>query len=134
VTIRDHEDDRELPLDCEDSDRDEDYDPRPRRRSHRGSTTNVPDTRVSKFIAWGWTALGAAFVTGVWLAANNLWEINRTLAKDAVYKEWMAQQLADVRALNDRQEDHINAIDRQVQTWEGRNLRGGPVVGAQRGK
>lgn len=80
----------------------------------------------SKLVAWFWGALGMAAVTGLWIAGNNLYQINLTLAANAVRDQEQDRQLAEMRALNDRQEDHINSVDRRVYTLEGRNLRGGP--------
>ncbi len=111
---------------------DEDYEPLDfedephRRRSHRGSTAYMPDKRFSTLIGWAWTALGAAAVTGVWVFSSNLYQLNQTVAKEAIYREWMAQQIADTKALDERQEDHFHAIDNEIATMKGTNLRGPP--------
>jgi hypothetical protein len=100
------------------------YDPRPR-RSHRGSTNNVSrDPRMSKLLAWAWGALGAAAVSGIWIGSNNLYQINLTLAADVVWKQEVMRQIIEQKEMNYRQEDHFRAVDKKLDTWEGRNLRG----------
>jgi hypothetical protein len=99
---------------------------------HGGARISLRDGRVSKVLAWCYGSIGMAIVTGTWVAANNLYQINLTLAAYAVSKQEFDRQLVEIRALNERQEDHINAVDRRVYTLEGRNLRGGPDAPATR--
>ena len=99
-----------------------------------GGRIQMRDDRVSRVMAWLAVTLGSAFVTGVWIAANNLFEINRTLAANAVQVQWMSQQIAEAKELNERQEEHINAVDRRVYTLEGRNMRSGPDAETRRGR
>jgi hypothetical protein len=112
--LTDHSDDEQTPLTGLNS---------------RGASIVIKDPRMSKLLAWFYGSLGMACVTGSWIAANNLYQINLTLAADAIVKQEMARQLAEQRALNERQDEHINAVDRRVYTLEGRNLRGGPTRG-----
>jgi hypothetical protein len=89
-----------------------------------GAIISLRDGRFSKLLAWFYGSIGMAIVTGTWIAANNLYQINLQLAADSVTKQEMARQIAEIRALNERQDDHIDAVDRRVYTLEGRNLRG----------
>ncbi len=98
------------------------------RREDGGASIVYRDPRVSKALGWVYGVLGTAFVSGTWLAANNLYQLNLTVAADAIWKQEMARQVAEVRALNERQEEHINAVDRRVYTLEGKNLRGVEVA------
>jgi hypothetical protein len=97
-----------------------------------GAQVIVKDPRVTsaaEMIRNGLTVLALAFV------ANNLYQVNLTLAADAVWKEQMMRELAALKAsqmrnadLDDRQEDHINAVDRRlvgVEQAMGKTLRGG---------
>lgn len=100
-----------------------------------GAQVIVKDPRVTsaaemiRNVVGGLTVLALAFV------ANNLYQVNLTLAADAVWKEQMMRELAALKAsqmrnadLDDRQEDHINAVDRRlvgVEQAMGKTLRGG---------
>lgn len=84
---------------------------------------------------WIWNIVGSLIVLALAFVANNLYQVNLTLAANAVSSQEMLRQLAEVRkdqdrnlAMDDRQEDHINAIDRRVIAVEqatGVQLRGG---------
>lgn len=87
------------------------------------------DPRVSAAAAWFMNLLQGLVVIALAFVANNLYQINLTLAADAVTKQEMARQIAEVRAKNDQQDQHIDYVDRRVYTLEGRNLRGGPARG-----
>jgi hypothetical protein len=102
--------------------------------SNDGGAIVMQDGRVSKIFAWVAVTIGGALVSGIWIAANNLFEINRTLAQDVIYKQWVSQQITEMRSSQDRnlvrdseQEDHINSIDRRlvvVEEVSGVNTRG----------
>lgn len=73
----------------------------------------------------GLVVIALAFVS------NNLYQINLTLAADAVSKQEMASKLAGAIARiekgedrDDKQEDHINYVDRRLYQLEGKNMRG----------
>lgn len=106
-------DDYEPPLDFEDRDEHD-----PRARSHRGSTRNVAnDPRMSKLLAWFYGALGMALVTGSWIAANNLYQLNLTVDRG------LRSDSQHEARLNDH-ETRLREVERDVITIEGRTFRG----------
>jgi hypothetical protein len=107
-------DDGSQPLDVEREDGGY-YDPGPRRDEHRGSTARDP--RMSKLLAWFYGALGMAFVTGSWIAANNLYQLNVTVARGI---DSDAQR--DTR-INDH-ELRLRQVERDLNTVEGKVFRG----------
>lgn len=84
---------------------------------------------------WFWNIVGSLIVLALAFVANNLYQVNLTLAADAVSKQEMLRQIAESKAeaarnaaFDERQEEHINAIDRRVIRVEeatGVQLRGG---------
>jgi hypothetical protein len=86
------------------------------------------DPRMSRLLAWAWGAIGAAAVTGIWIGSSNLYQINLTLAADVVWKQEVMRQINEQKELNYRQEDHFRAVDKKLDMWEGKNLRGPPEV------
>lgn len=86
------------------------------------------DPRVSAAAAWLMNVLQGLIVIALAFVANNLYQVNLTLAADAVTKQEMSRQLAELRLKNDQQDQHIDYVDRRVYTLEGRNLRGGQRV------
>lgn len=73
----------------------------------------------------GLVVIALAFVS------NNLYQINLTLAADAVSKQEMSTKIANAVARieknedrDDKQEDHINYVDRRLYQLEGKNSRG----------
>lgn len=86
-------------------------------KSSGGSRISMRDGRVSKLLQWFWGALGLLSVSLLGIAANNLYNLNVTVARGL-----------DADASRDRRiEDHemrLRQIERDVNTIEGRNLRG----------
>lgn len=99
------------------------------KRESGGARIEQHDPRVTAAAQWVMNILQGLIVLVLAFVADNLYQVNLTLAADAVSKQEMARQLAENRALDERQEEHINSVDRRVYTLEGRNLRGGPVSG-----
>lgn len=99
------------------------------KRESGGAAIEVRDPRVSAAAQWVMNILQGLIVLVLAFVANNLYQVNLTLAADAVSKQEMARQLSEVRGVNERQEEHINYVDRRVYTLEGKNLRGGPDRG-----
>lgn len=91
-----------------------------------GAQMGLRDPRVSAAAQWLMNVLQGLIVIALAFVANNLYQVNLTLAANAVMQQEMSRQLAEVRTVNDRQEDHINYVDRRVYTLEGRTLRGVP--------
>lgn len=87
------------------------------------------DPRVSAVTALFMNVLQGLIAITLAFVANNIYQINLTLAADAVTKQDTARQLAEIRTKNDQQDDHISATDQRVYTLEGHNLRGGPARG-----
>ncbi len=94
------------------------------KRQSGGATQSIQDPRVTTIGTFVMNVLQGLVVLALAFVANNLNSINLTLAADAVSKQEMARQLAEVRAKNEQQEEHINYVDRRVYTLEGRSLRG----------
>jgi hypothetical protein len=107
---------------------------RGRGRHDSGGASIVQRDRRPREMAWN--IIGSLIVLALAFVANNLYQINLTLAADAVSKQEMARQIADVKAqadrnasFDERQEDHINAMDRRLTSVEqatGVQLRGAP--------
>lgn len=84
---------------------------------------------------WFWNIAASFVVISLAFVANNLYQINLTLAADAVGKQDIARRMAELAAAQDRnlvrdsqQEEHINAMDRRLVVVEqvtGVNSRGG---------
>lgn len=100
-----------------------------RGKRESGGAAITRDPRVSAAQQWLMNVLQGLIVIALAFVANNLYQVNLTLAADAVSKQEMVRQLSDVRSVNERQEEHINYVDRRVYTLEGKNLRGGPDRG-----
>jgi len=94
--------------------------PEQARGSHnRGSGGR--DSRFSKLIGWAWVMLGGAAVSGIWIGSNNLYQLNVTVARIADNNVVVAKKLEDHEA-------RLRQMEREVATWNGKNLRGGPEV------
>lgn len=82
-----------------------------------GAHMAVHDTRVSRALGWFWGLVGTFIAGSILLAANNLYQLNLTVARGM-----------DADAARDaRIEDHetrLRQVERDVNTWSGRNLRG----------
>ena len=82
-----------------------------------GARISIRDARVSKALAWIWAALGAGLLWAVSLAANNLYQLNLTVARGID-----ADASRDSR-LNDH-ELRLRQMERDVSTLEGKVYRG----------
>lgn len=82
-----------------------------------GASVTLKDTRVSKALAWFWGIVGTCIAGGVWLAANNLYQLNLTVQRIADNNAMVASQLADHEA-------RVRQLERDVSTIEGRVFRG----------
>lgn len=87
------------------------------RRMTGGATMSIQDARLSRALAWFWGLVGTGIIGSVLLAANNLYELNVTVSRGLD-----ADAARDVR-LNDH-EARLRQVERDVNTWAGRNLRG----------
>lgn len=84
-----------------------------------GASIRMRDGRVSKLIAWAWATLGMAAVSGTWIAANNLYQLNVTVARGIDMDASRDQILAD-------HEQRLRQMERDVSTIEGKVFRGVP--------
>jgi hypothetical protein len=83
----------------------------------RGARIHMQDRRLSKALAWLWGILGSALVGSVLLAANNLYQLNVTVAQMASSNAMAAAQIAD-------HETRLRQMERDVSTLEGKVFRG----------
>lgn len=75
------------------------------------------DPRLSKVMAWVWTTLGASLILVVGVAANNLYQLNVTVARGID-----SDTARDLR-VNDH-EERLRTVERDVATINGKILRG----------
>lgn len=75
------------------------------------------DPRVSKLFAWALGFLGTAIATGSFMAANNLYQLNLTVAQGVKND---AAQMARI----DDHEIRLRAVERDVSAIEGKVFRG----------
>lgn len=104
------------------------------RHEDGGASYHRPRDYDARPAGWYWNIAATLIVVSLAFVANNLYQINLTLAADAVGKQEIARQLAELRATQDRnlvrdsqQEDHINSMDRRlvvVEQVSGVNSRG----------
>jgi hypothetical protein len=91
------------------------------KREDGGGRIHMSDGRVTSALHWFWGALGTLGVTLLGIAANNLYNLNVTVARGL-----------DADATRDaRIQDHevrLRQVERDVNTLEGRNLRGEPKL------
>lgn len=83
------------------------------------SISDSSDSRVSTALRWFWGLVGAGIAGSVLLAANNLYQLNMTVARGID-----ADANRDSR-LNDH-EGRLRQVERDVNMLAGKNLRGGP--------
>jgi len=87
------------------------------RKDGGGASIQMKDSRVSKALGWFWGLVGAGIAGSILIAANNLYQLNLTVARG---------QDSDV-IRDARIEDHENRlrqVERDVSTIEGRVFRG----------
>lgn len=82
-----------------------------------GATVHMEDRRVSKALGWFWGIVGMVIAGGVWLAAQNLYQLNLTVTRIADNNAIVAAQLADHEA-------RLRQMERDVNTLAGKNMRG----------
>ena len=82
-----------------------------------GARVDIRDGRVSKALAWVWTTLGAGIIGATLLAANNLYQLNVTVARG------VDSDASRDRRLDDH-EGRLRQMERDVSTIEGKVLRG----------
>lgn len=91
-----------------------------RRGDHEGGASiRMKDSRVSKALGWFWGIVGTGIAGSILIAANNLYQLNLTVAR--------GQDSDLVR--DTRIEDHearLRQVERDVNTIEGRVFRGVP--------
>jgi hypothetical protein len=86
---------------------------------HGGAHISIRDPRVTAAAQWAGNVLQTLVVITLCFVAKNLYEVNLTLAADAVTKSQVAQMVS-------KHEQEIKDLNGRVSTLEGRNLRGGP--------
>lgn len=81
------------------------------------SITQMGDNRVTRLMNWFWTSLGLAVVAGSFTVANNLYQLNLTVAQGVKNDLLIATQIKD-------HEDRLRKVERDVSTLEGKVFRG----------
>ena len=82
-----------------------------------GASVTMKDSRVSRALGWFWGLVGAGIAGSILIAANNLYQLNLTVARG---------QDSD-KARDERLNDHetrLRNVEREVNTIEGRVFRG----------
>lgn len=82
-----------------------------------GARNSYKDGRVSKALGWFWGIVGTGIAGAFLLAANNLYQLNVTVARAADNAIVVNQTLAD-------HEVRLRNMEREVNTIEGRVFRG----------
>jgi hypothetical protein len=82
-----------------------------------GPRMDIHDGRVSGVIKWVWSLIGAGIIGATLLAANNLYQLNVTVARAADVN------YAQERRLDDH-EGRIRQMERDVSQIEGKVFRG----------
>lgn len=91
-------------------------DGKPRRESG-GASIYMRDGRVSRALGWFWGIVGTGLVGSVLLAANNLYELNLTVARGVANDALAESRYQD-------QEGRIRQLERDVNSIQGRIFRG----------
>lgn len=82
-----------------------------------GGSIRLRDSRVSNALRWFWGLVGTAIAGSIMLAANNLYQLNLTVARGLD-----ADAARDLR-LNDH-EDRLRKVEREQDVLEGKVFRG----------
>ena len=101
-------------------------------RQSGGAYIRMADPRVSKVLSWFWTALGTAFVAGVYWVGSSINTLNSSVVRILAQNEAVLARLDRNDSYDDRQEEHINSMDKRlvvVESVTGVQLRGGPRRG-----
>ncbi len=100
----------------------------------RVSIGEVRDTRVTTAIAWcGGIFATAMVLIGSWIATS-ITSLNTNVTRLVVLTEGLTSRQDKSDTRDDRQDDKIIDLQRDVSTINGKNLRGGPHSGAPYGK
>jgi hypothetical protein len=97
-------------------------------RRSGGGRIEMRDSRFSMFLGLLWTALGAIALGLLAWAASSISELNINVSSMKVEISGLNRRLDVKDARDDRQDDQISEVKRDVYTLEGKNLRGGPEV------
>jgi hypothetical protein len=84
-----------------------------------GAQISIRDSRVSKALGWFWGLVGTGIVGSILLAANNLYQLNVTVARGID-----SNIIRDARL--DDHESRLRQMERDVSVIEGKVFRGIP--------
>lgn len=87
-----------------------------------GARIDMSDPRVSRVLAWVWTAIGTGVIGATLLAANNLYQLNLTVSNMASNNAIVAAQIKD-------HEERLRKVERDIGAIEGKVFRGVPGYG-----
>ena len=87
---------------------------------------NGGDPRVSGLIKWLWTALGTAFVGGVYWVGTSINDLNTSVVRIIAQNDSMLAQINRNDTRDDRQDEAIVEIRGDVREIQGRTFRGVP--------
>ncbi len=86
---------------------------------NEGGARITQDGRVSRALGWFWGIVGMSITGSILLAANNLYQLNVTVARGLDSDAARDIRLAD-------HEQRLRQVERDINTIEGRNMRGEP--------
>ncbi len=101
-----------------------------RQRAHGdkgGATINQLDPRVSKAINWLWAALGSGVIGSVIYVGSQLGSLRDAVADTNLQVALSRQQTTAILEELQDHESRIRQNERELNTIQGRNLRGGEV-------
>lgn len=84
-----------------------------------GYEQRIRDSRVTSIAQWFWNLIGGLMVVALCFVANNLYQINLTLAADAVAKKQMSEDIAELKG-------DVKEIRGDVRELQGKTFRGVP--------
>lgn len=96
--------------------------------SSRGASIDIRDSRFSTFLGILWTALGAIALGLLAWAASSISELNVNVAQLNVQIAGLNKRVDVKDVRDDRQDDQIIDLRRDVSVLDGRQLRGGAEV------
>lgn len=91
-----------------------------------GGRIEMKDPRVSAIGAWISNIIQGLVVLVLAWVANNLYQVNLTLAADAVTKQQMLAAIADHKDLIQDHERRLETLSGRVYVLEGKTMRGVP--------